>query len=46
MSNYPVSVEFFGTVVRAQTNGNLICLNDMFIAGNALRFLRVSRRFK
>lgn len=37
MSNYPVSVEFFGTVVRAQTNGNLICLNDMFIAGNALR---------
>lgn len=37
MSNYPVSVEFFGNVVRAQTNGSLICLNDMFIAGNALR---------
>lgn len=37
MSNYPVSVEFFGNVVRAQTLGNRICLNDMFIAGNAVR---------
>lgn len=37
MSNYPVTVEFFGNVVRAQTYGNRICLNDMFIAGNALR---------
>lgn len=37
MSNYPVSVQFFGNVVRAQTNGNRICLNDMFVAGNALR---------
>lgn len=37
MSNYPVTVEFFGNVIRAQTNGNKICLNDMFIAGNALR---------
>ena len=37
MSNYPVSVQFFGNVVRAQTAGNRICLNDMFIAGNAVR---------
>jgi len=37
MSNYQVSVEFFGNVVRAQTEGNRICLNDMFIAGNAIR---------
>lgn len=37
MSNYPVSISFFGNTVRAQTNGNLICLNDLFIAGNALR---------
>lgn len=37
MSNYPLSVEFFGNVVRAQTLGNRICLNDLFIAGNALR---------
>jgi hypothetical protein len=37
MSNYPVTVEFFGNVVRAQTQGSLICLNDLFIAGNALR---------
>lgn len=37
MSNYPVSVQFFGNVVRAQTSGSCVCLNDMFIAGNALR---------
>lgn len=37
MSNYPMSVDFFGNVVRAQTNGSRICLNDLFIAGNALR---------
>ncbi|MNQ15591.1 hypothetical protein D3C85_285640 [compost metagenome] len=37
MSNYPMSVTFFGNVVRAQTEGSRICLNDLFIAGNALR---------
>lgn len=37
MSNYQMSVQFFGNVVRAQTEGSKICLNDMFIAGNALR---------
>lgn len=37
MSNYPMSVKFFGNVVRAQTEGSRICLNDLFIAGNALR---------
>lgn len=37
MSNYVMSVDFFGNVVRAQTEGNRICLNDLFIAGNALR---------
>lgn len=37
MSNYLMSVDFFGNVVRAQTDGNRICLNDLFTAGNALR---------
>ncbi len=37
MSNYPMSVKFFGNVIRAQTEGAKICLNDMFNAGNALR---------
>lgn len=37
MSNYPLNVDFFGNVVRAQTQGNRICLNDLFLAGNALR---------
>jgi hypothetical protein len=37
MSNYQMSVEFFGNVVRAQTEGNRICLNDLFNAGNILR---------
>ena len=37
MSNYPVTVEFFGNVIRAQTEGSRICLNDMFNAGNAMR---------
>jgi hypothetical protein len=37
MSNYPVTVSFFGNVIRAQTSGSRVCLNDMFIAGNALR---------
>lgn len=37
MSNYPVTVEFFGNVIRAQTEGSRICLNDMFNAGNAIR---------
>lgn len=37
MSNYPVSITFFGNVIRAQTEGSRICLNDLYIAGNALR---------
>lgn len=37
MSNYNVSVEFFGNVINAQTEGNRICLNDMFNAGNCIR---------
>lgn len=37
MSNYNVTVEFFGNVIRAQTEGNKVCLNDMFNAGNILR---------
>lgn len=37
MSNYLVNVSFFGNVIRAQTCGNLVCLNDVFVAGNALR---------
>jgi len=37
MSNYPVTIEFFGNVIHAQTQGNLVCLNDLFNAGNAMR---------
>lgn len=37
MGNYTVSISFFGNVIRAQTQGNRVCLNDMFIAGNAIR---------
>lgn len=37
MSNYRMSIDFFGNVVRAQTDGNRFCLNDLFVAGNALR---------
>lgn len=32
-----MSITFFGNVIRAQTEGNRICLNDLFLAGNALR---------
>ena len=37
MSNYKMCVEFFGNVIRAQTDGFKVCLNDVFTAGNALR---------
>lgn len=37
MGNYSVSVDFFGNSVRAQTEGSKLCLNDLFIAGNAYR---------
>lgn len=37
MSSYTLSVDFFGNTVRAQTDGNRICLNDLFMAGNAYR---------
>ena len=37
MSGYEMKVDFFGRAVRAKTEGNLICLNDLFWAGNALR---------
>lgn len=32
-----MNVTYFGNVIQAQTEGSLICLNDMFVAGNALR---------
>lgn len=37
MGNHVMTVQFFGNVVRAQTEGSRICLNDLYIAGNALR---------
>lgn len=37
MANHVMNVNFFGNVVRAQTEGSRICLNDLFLAGNALR---------
>jgi hypothetical protein len=37
MSNYPVTINFFGNVISAHTEGSRICLNDIFNAGNALR---------
>jgi hypothetical protein len=37
MSNIEMKVEFFGSEVAAKTEGSLICLNDLFNAGNAHR---------
>ena len=37
MSNYQVSVDFFGNNVRAETEGRLVCANDLLRAGNAVR---------
>jgi hypothetical protein len=37
MSNYTLSVDFFGNTVRAETEGSLISLNDLINAGNAWR---------
>jgi len=37
MSNHTLSVDFFGNTVRAQTDGSRVCLNDLFMAGNAYR---------
>lgn len=37
MRGFEMRVDFFGKAVRAKTDGNLICLNDLFWAGNALR---------
>lgn len=37
MSGFEMRVDFFGKSVRAKTEGNLICLNDLFWAGNAVR---------
>lgn len=32
-----MNIDFFGNDVRAETNGLLVCLNDLFNAGNAWR---------
>jgi hypothetical protein len=37
MGNYVMQVDFFGNNVRAETSGNLVCLNDLITAGNAWR---------
>ena len=37
MSNFQMSVDFFGNAVRAQTEGRMVCLNDLVLAGNAWR---------
>lgn len=37
MSTHVMSVEIFGNVIRAETEGALVCLNDLFMAGNGLR---------
>ena len=37
MSNYRMSVDFFGKAVMAETEGNMICLNDMLNAAISFR---------
>lgn len=37
MSNFQMSVDFFGNSVRAQTEGRMVCLNDLMYAGNSWR---------
>ena len=35
--NYTMPVDIFGTGIGARTDGNVVCLNDMLMAGNAWR---------
>lgn len=37
MSNYIMTVDFFGNLVRCETDGLMVSLNDLVIAGNAWR---------
>lgn len=37
MGNYIMEVDFFGNSVRCETDGLLVCLNDLVTAGNAHR---------
>lgn len=37
MSNYIMNVDIFGNNVRCETEGLLVCLNDLLTAGNAVR---------
>jgi hypothetical protein len=37
MSNHIMQVDFFGNAVRAETDGLMVSLNDLFNAGNAWR---------
>lgn len=37
MSNHVMSVDFFGNSVRAETQGNMVCINDLLLAGNKYR---------
>lgn len=37
MSNYIMSIQVFGDLLTAETDGSRICLNDIFRAGNAMR---------
>ena len=40
MSNYKMNIDFFGNKVLAETDGSLVCLNDLFTAGTAWRTQR------
>lgn len=37
MGNYKMCVEFLGNTIQAETEDRKVCLNDVFIAGNAER---------
>jgi hypothetical protein len=37
VSNYKMQIDFFGNNVRAETDGSMVCLNDLINAGNAWR---------
>jgi hypothetical protein len=37
MSNHVINIDFCGLSVRAQTEGHLVCLNDLILVGNKYR---------
>lgn len=46
MSNYVMSVDFFGNAVRCETEGSMVSLNDLINAGNAYRLSRGKSAFQ